>query len=150
MLVLFFFFESYEMFGFFFASYSQKCTSKTCGRVKTEFSNKPRLDTVLVVWLSNRSGSAPVAAVSFFRQRFSSMCSRYSSSCCMGRFFRSFAQSCEPCAAQKGNTFHRPVSSIVCSGEAAVCQNLPSGPYLHLKRRRRGPGEDSLVSGTTE
>lgn len=62
---------------------------------------KPRLDIVLVVWLSNRSGSVPGAAVSFFRQRFSSICSRYSSSCCMGRLLRSFAQSCEPLQDKK-------------------------------------------------
>lgn len=55
---------------------------------------QPRLDTVLVVWLSKRSGSVPSTAVSFLRQRFSSIWSRYSSSCCMGLLFLSFAHSC--------------------------------------------------------
>lgn len=74
---------------------------------------KPRLDTVLVVWLSNRSGSVPGAAVSFFRQRFSSICSRYSSSCCMGRLFRSFAQSCEPLRNKKKH-YVFSVSNTIC------------------------------------
>lgn len=54
-------------------------------------SSEPRLDTVLVVWLTKRSGSD-----SFFRQRFSSIWSRYSSSCCMGRFLLSFPHSGPP------------------------------------------------------
>lgn len=61
-----------------------------------DVSTQPRLDTVLVVWLSKRSGSAPGTVLSFFRQRFSSICNRYSSSCCMGRFFLSLAHSCAP------------------------------------------------------
>lgn len=114
-----------------------------------EFSNKPRLDTVLVVWLSNRSGSAPAAAVSFFRQRFSSMCSRYSSSCCIGRLFLSLAQSWEPSRGRKKH-FSSTASYIMCSGRVLLASILPSDTYRHLKKLRRGPGEDSLVSGTTE
>jgi len=57
---------------------------------------QPRLDTVLVPWLSKRSGSVPRTAVSFFRQRFSSIWSRYSSSCCMGLLFLSLAHSGAP------------------------------------------------------
>lgn len=118
----------------------QEAEAQKKGCDNREFSDQPRLDTVLVVWLSNRSGSAPAAAVSFFRQRFSSMCSRYSSSCCMGRFFLSFAQSCEP-SQDREKHFPSSVSYTVCSAEA-FASILPSRTYLHLKKLRRGPGED--------
>lgn len=67
----------------------------------------PRLETVRVVGLSNRSGSVPGTAVSFFRHRFSSKWSRYSSSCWIGLLFLSLAHSCEPLHIEKEtlNTF---------------------------------------------